>query len=312
MFRNLKWLGFSVLLIFSMVSCSKGGGYTQKVVIQAPWGASPGQFGLLQEAEGVGPEALAVDANKNMWILDLVNSRVQEFNFGGRFVRAFSIPLRAMDLTIDKKNHLILLAPYDGQLIVMSEMGNVLARLTVPRNLDLVEGIRLEENGLAITTSEQESAVLLTSEDLANVKRVPQLMKKVPAPIQGLSSPYSNRRFVTRWQAKDTGVIEIFNASGEKIKSIFVHPETELGAIQFLNEDRNKNFYILEELLPGPGKSLFKVLRYSSSGKLVSSVEIPNKNIVDVHKPVYVDADGSIYFLSVQPQKFEVIKWEWD
>ncbi len=312
MFRNLKWLAFSVFLVFSMVSCSKGGGYVQKVVIQAPWGASPGQFGLLQEAEGVGPEALAVDGNKNMWILDLVNSRVQEFNFGGHFVRAFSIPLRAMDLTVDQKNHIILLAPYDGQVVVMSEMGNVLRRFSVPQNLDLVEGIRLEKDGLAITTSEQKSAVLLTSADLADVKQAPSLMKKMPTPMQGLSSPYSQRRYLTRWQAKDTGVIDILNASGEKIKSISVHPEAELGALQFLNEDKNKNFYILEELLPGPGKSVFKVLRFSPVGKLVTSVEIPNKNCVDVHKPVTVDADGSIYFLSVEPQQFEVMKWEWD
>lgn len=312
MVRYLKWLGFSALLVLSTVSCSKGGGYVQKVIVQTPWGSAPGQFGLLQEAEGVGPEAMTVDANKHLWILDIVNSRVQEFNFGGQFVRALSIPLRAMDLVVDQKNELILLAPYEAQMVVMNETGNVLRRFSLPPNLELVEGIQLEKNGLAVTTSEQKTVLVLSAEDLTHLKQAPSLMKKNPVPEHGFSSPYSTRRFVTRWLGKTSGEIDILNASGKKINHIQVHPEFELGSIQFLNEDKKKNFYVLEELFPAPRESLFRVIRYSAGGQKIASIDIPNKNIIEVHKPIYVDADGSVYFLSVQPQKFEVVKWEWD
>ncbi len=311
MVRNLRWLGLSVLLVFSMVSCSKGGGYGRKTVLRAPWGTAPGEFGLLQEAEGVAPEALAVDGNKNMWILDLVNSRIQKFGSEGRFLRALPISLRAMDVAVDKNNQIILLAPYDGQVEVLNEQGAVLRRFSVPPGLDLVEGLRLEKEGVAITTSEQTSAVLLTTEELSRIIQIPSLAKRVLSAQQGLSSPYSERRFVTRWQSENAGVIDILDASGKKIKSISVHPKVELGSIQFLNEDKKKNFYILEELLPAPKQSVFRVLRFSPDGTQVASVDIENVNIVDVHKPVTVDGDGSIYFLSVQPEKFEVMKWEW-
>jgi len=311
MLKKMRWIGFSAFLVLSMVSCSKGGNYLKKVVIQAPWGSAPGQFGLLQEAEGVGPEALAVDTDKNVWILDLVNSRVQEFNPAGQFIRALPIALRAMDLTIDEKNQIILLAPYDDQLAIMNNAGTVLRRFVLPSGLDLIEGIRLERNGLALTTSEQKSALLLSTTELTQIEQVPSLAKRTPTVQQGLSSPYSQHRFVTHWKSAQMGVIEIFDASGKKIKSIPVHSQTELGLIQFLNEDQKRNFYILEELLPAPKRSLFKVLRFSSAGVYVASVEIPNTNCIDVHKPILVDSDGSIYFLNVQTQKFEVIKWEW-
>jgi len=303
------WLSVFLLLIF--VSCSKGGSYSQKVLLQTPWGSAPGQFGLLEEAEGVAPEALTVDASGNIWVIDLVNSRVQGFRKDGRFIRAFPIRSRAMDITTGPNGWLYLLAPYDGQISIIDTLGKFKKSFLIPSSINLLEGIRWEGSQLVVFTSEQKTYALLNQSQVKTISQVPSLLKATARPLEGLAGRFGENRYRTAWKSEDSGEIWVLDASGRNRRKISISPEAHLGAVRYLNSDRKNNFYVLEEILPEPGKSVFSVLRYSSDGKVLGKVDIPNENIADIHKPITIDAEGNIYFMRILPESFSILKWEW-
>lgn len=82
-----------------------------EVVLRAAWGDGPGQLGHRQPAEGEaeGPMSFAVDASRQIHVLDQVNSRVELFEQGGK---SRSIPVARpsfQDIASDGKGGWILL-----------------------------------------------------------------------------------------------------------------------------------------------------------------------------------------------------------
>ena len=306
---RIGWL--SVFLILFLVSCSKGGDYSEKVFLQTPWGSAPGQFGLLKEAEGVAPEALTVDADGNIWIIDLVNSRVQGFRKDAQFIRSIPIQIRAMDIASGPNGLLYLFAPYDYKISVLDTLGKLKKTLFIPSSINLPEGIRWESGRLVVLTSEQKSYALLNQSQIKTISQLPSLLKISVQPLEGLAGQFGNNRYRTTWRSENSAGIWVLDAAGQKKREISVTPDAALGAVRYLNSDRKGNFYILEEILPEPGKSVFCVQRFSSDGKTIAKIDIPNKNIADVHKPVTIDANGNIYFIRILPESFSILKWEW-
>ncbi|NOY78861.1 MAG: hypothetical protein GXO76_13440 [Calditrichaeota bacterium] len=311
MTKSLRIGWFSVFLLLSFVSCSKGGSYSRTVLLQTPWGSAPGQFGLLKEAEGVAPEALTVDASGNLWVIDLVNSRVQGFREDGRFIRAFPIRSRAMDITSGPNGWLYLLAPYDGQISIIDTLGRFKKSFLVPSSINLLEGIRWQNDRLVVLTSEQKTYALLDQSQIKTISQIPSLLKATAQPLEGLAGRFGKNRYRTLWKSEDAGEIWVLDASGRNTHTISISPQAHLGAVQYLNSDQKNNFYVLEEILPEPGKSVFSVLRYSPDGKLMAKIDIPNENIADIHRPITIDAKGTIYFMRILPESFSILKWEW-
>ena len=306
---RIGWLSVFLILIF--VSCSKGGSYSEKVLLQTPWGSAPGQFGLLKEAEGVAPEALTVDAAGNIWVIDLVNSRVQGFRKDGQFIRTIPIQIRAMDIASGPNGLLYLFAPYDYKISVRDTLGRFKKTLFIPSSINLPEGICWGSGQLVVFTSEQKSYVLLNKSQIKTISRLPSLLKINVQPLEGLKGQFGNNRYRTAWKSDNSGEVWVLNGAGQKKKELAIRPEAKLGAVRYLNSDRKGNFYILEEILPEPGKSVFYIQRFSSDGKTIAKVDIQNKNIADVHKPVTIDANGNIYFIRVFAESFSILKWEW-
>ncbi|HDL78023.1 MAG TPA: hypothetical protein ENH09_00405, partial [Bacteroidetes bacterium] len=263
MLKLVKKVLFSFLFLLLFISCSRGGDYTKKIILQTPWGSAPGNFGLLKEAEGVAPEALAIDADENIWVIDLVNSRLQAFGKEGGFIRTFPISIRAMDIAVGPEGKLYLMAPYDDRLTVMDTTGKLIKSFAIPSDINLIEGIRWEANRLVMTTAEQKSYTLLKKSQVGRLSQSPFLMKPSVQPLEGLAGRFGDRRFQTVWKSKNAGEIWILNADGQTKKEIRVVSNAQLGSVRYLNTDAEKNFYILEEILPAPQQSEFKVLRYS-------------------------------------------------
>ncbi len=306
---RIGWLSVFLILIF--VSCSKGGSYSEKVLVQAPWGSAPGQFGLLKEAEGVAPEALTVDAAGNIWVIDLVNSRVQGFRKDGQFIRTIPIQIRAMDIASGPSGLLYLFAPYDYKISVRDTLGRLKKTIFIPSFINLPEGIRWGSGQLVVFTSEQKSYVLLNKSQIKTIPQLPSLLKINAQPLEGLEGQFGNNRYRTTWKSENSGEVWVLDAAGQKKKELPITAEAKLGAVRYLNSDRKGNFYILEEILPEPGKSVFCIQRFSSDGKTIAKIDIQNKNIADIHEPVTIDANGNIYFIRVLPESFSILKWEW-
>ncbi|MEW5693833.1 MAG: hypothetical protein AB1765_11120, partial [Candidatus Hydrogenedentota bacterium] len=72
--------------------------YVPKVIIEGKWGTEPCEFGTWgrivdSERESYQPSSLAVDSKGNIYILDLVNERIQKFDSNGKYIK--SIPVES-------------------------------------------------------------------------------------------------------------------------------------------------------------------------------------------------------------------------
>jgi hypothetical protein len=68
--------------------------YVAKVIIDAKWGTNAGEFGKQfknYDEEPYQPESLAVDSKGNIYILDVVNNRIQKFNNRGTYLLKIDI-----------------------------------------------------------------------------------------------------------------------------------------------------------------------------------------------------------------------------
>jgi len=89
--------------------------YVPKIIIEAKWGTKPGEFGILKyKYRSVGPSAIAINEEGDIFVADPVNYRIQVFNRNGEFKKEIKLiinlleeekPNTRIDLAVDKKNN---------------------------------------------------------------------------------------------------------------------------------------------------------------------------------------------------------------
>ena len=65
--------------------------YVPKVIVKGEWGTGPGEFGELSGAESWEPEGLVVDSDRNIYILDTYNNRIQKFDKTGQLLKVIPV-----------------------------------------------------------------------------------------------------------------------------------------------------------------------------------------------------------------------------
>jgi hypothetical protein len=80
--------------------------YVAKVIIEGKWGTGPGEFGVAWTYAGdtdspmspsgsksmpIYPSSLAVDGKGDIYVLDVINNRVQKFDAEGKFIKAIDV-----------------------------------------------------------------------------------------------------------------------------------------------------------------------------------------------------------------------------
>jgi hypothetical protein len=103
--------------------------YVPKVIIKGKWGSNPGEFGVwetMNEGDRIvyEPTSMAVDSKGNIYILDIVNERIQKFDSEGRYL--LSIPVESFSgkryevetmVMVDKNNPDVKVGPSDPNRI---------------------------------------------------------------------------------------------------------------------------------------------------------------------------------------------------
>ena len=297
----MKTYSFIIFILLNIIFGKNiyAGNYQSQTIITATWGTGDDEFGLAREAEGNCPQSLTVESNGNIAILDLVNKRVQRFTPDGKWLGKFSITTQAFDIQ-SLNERFVLLAPYDYLIEQYTQEGNLIEKININRQIQFIDGLRISGNNIFIQTNEQTQ---YNMSEKSQIKQLESLTK-------GFGSQIPDLKFQTRWIDDHHGQLLIENSNTAKKQAISISSSDELGSIVFLDTDKYGNIYLRKELFAQDRKSYFEVDKLDSAGKVLSTIQINNDNIVAPFKPVTIDQDGNIYFLEIAPEKFSVIRWQ--
>lgn len=295
----MKAIICTMVIAFLFGNFARAEEYEPVTIIKANWGGESGDFGLAREAEGNCPQSLSVDERGNLAILDAVNNRVQLFSSLGNWLKNIPISTRGFDVKyIEEK--IYVLAPYDYVLEEFDHIGKSKRKIEINRRIDLIDGLRVEDNLVCLQTYEQNQYRID-----ANISKDMQLQTEQA----GMTGGTSNFRIQTRWLNQHEGALLSEDKRSGKIETFPVKTTEELGSILFLDTDKFGNIFIRLELFGHDGQSVFEIQKLSKTGEVISTFRIINENIVMPYRPITVDSEGNVYSLEIRADGFSVVKW---
>lgn len=292
-----------MLLLALTVPGHAGETYISQEVLWAPWGDDVGQFGLIEEAEGVGPQSLCLDPQSNIYILDLVNRRVQVFTPQGELLRQMVFEILAHDLCLNQQGDLYLLAPYHGLVEKLDPEGHSLARWSLASQIRLIDGIRAAGDQVVLRTARQvEHAIADAKGPLDPEEQLAQMQ-------MGMGSLDPTARYRTQWISDHMGLLQFLDAQGGKLRSVWLTTQEMLGSLVFLGADRENNVYLRAEIFGPRGEVRQKVFKYSHDGNLAAEFELPSDGFTCIYRNLRVHQNGDLYQLLAEPLGVRVLRW---
>lgn len=285
--------------------------YTSEEIVHLPWGSSPGAVGLFpggEEQEPQGPEAIAVDVSGRVYLLDVVNYRIQQYSREGHLLR--SIPLQGPGYALCVTD--------DGTLYVLDPFGSSIAQYDLEGYW--LEGYAFElpaERGgdppvTRIMEGPGGGIWLGTYRDVYPVELAPQhaqvgrLRKGIPGDLAGTC--YVIER-VTEHRAR----IVLQDEGGSVHRSLLVDSLDPIASVVFLRTDRVGCTYILlETFRPSRDGTIAigkGVRKLDPTGEVVAQVELPLGYTYCYGGDVAVGEDGTLYHLWSQPDGVHLIRW---
>ena len=277
--------------------------YISQEVFRAPWGSDPGQFGLIPEAEGVGPQSLCLDPQGNIYVLDLVNRQVQVFTALGGFLRQMPFGILAHDLCLGSDGELYLLAPYHGMVEKLDPEGRVEVRWPISPQIGLIDGIETISGQVTLRTAQQREHTL------ADVKGPLDPDRQLREVRMGLGGLDPTRRYKTQWINDHTGLVNFLDAQGKKLREVRVTTGDVLGSLVFLGADDNGNVYLRAETFAPGWKVRQTVRKYSPNGTLTADFELPADGFTYIYRNLRVHQNGDLYQLFTDPEGVRVLRW---
>jgi hypothetical protein len=278
--------------------------YVSQEIVRASWGGDPGEFGLLEQAEGVGPQSLCLDSQGNIFVLDLVHRRVQVFSPQGNFQRQTSFDIMAHDLCLNQDGELFLLAPYHGLVDTYDPRGHRLARLFISPQIQLIDGIRTAENRVVLRTAGQvEHALTGTKGPLS-----PEAQLEAVQP--GMSGPDPSMRYRTEWVDDHLGLVQLLDGNGQEIQEIRVVTREVLASLIFVGADGAGNIYLRAEILGPEATAQQKIFKYDPQGSIQAEFALPTSDFTFIYRNLHLTRNGDVFQLLTGPDGVRVLRWQ--
>jgi hypothetical protein len=283
-----------------------------QLILEAVAGDAPGQFGFTS-GFGCSPQDFIVDPYGNIWIMDIMNRRVQKFDKKGDFILQFpdsvnKIPIALVCSNIEcNLEGQIVVGPMPlGDMVVLNNNGKFLRIFKLP-------GIQYTELDFSITAS-GELLYLSNTNDLVAVNLYGKVLYAIPnGPlVSGRDvSPYS--QYVVS-PALKLNKINIYRGDLRKQQKTSIDKNRDLNSqdakyITAFHADNNGNFFI-GKIIEQQSKMKFVISFHQHDGTYIQTLEnLPEasneKNSFSYHT---VDADGSLYVMKIQfPEGTEII-----
>jgi hypothetical protein len=288
------------------------------LILSAHAGKEPGQFGIMPPSGGDGfPSDFVVDKNKNIWIMDYINRRVQKFDQKGQFLLEFpndqnSAPVELLCLYIetDLQGNILIGPNREGYIVVIDNNGKLVNYFQLPEveKADIDFSVNNENEIVFSNTKTQKNFLLDMEGTVKEEKAADEII------FGSETSPYSPYRpKITKGSKKNTYNWQIAKNTLEDQDAIDVEDEdsfldqSELSSFgttertkRPLKVDKYENYFIQN---PIKSDNYQEIITYNDSeGKLVAELKQTPSELNGEAFPYTsytIDKKGNFYRLEV-------------
>ncbi len=304
-----------LLVIKNKADQSKKEAYVSQVIIDAPWGENPGQFGIYEPGEHgeegpqVGPDFFSISPNGDIYICDVQNHCIQRFSNQGELISVIPtgkwIDIPA-DLCVDKELDIYILYVHivPSQVWKYDQNGNVLKKYKIYQGAGPLfcdtQG-RLFIGGPKVVyqfgtvleefTLEQQRASL--REGFVGSNNVVLNQGKILQTKEG--ELHLAELNATEGEADSNKSVKKFS-----LYRLNLYPS---GTASFTGVDEQMNVYTFTS------RGGYVIRKYNPSGDLVAEFSIEKEDYIWTSRSLFLDEHGNIYVMSTSEEGLKIIKW---
>ncbi|MBR0843367.1 hypothetical protein JQ607_24485 [Bradyrhizobium liaoningense] len=314
MLRPIYWIWVFIVGTGMFVT----GAHADDTVVRSfAGGSAASMVGIVpasQDVELAGPQALTVDGQGNLFVLDQVNRRILQFDpkqpNSDPDVLKMPRDVQPTDLVVHNDDIMV----WDGGVRTLKAVPGQSTRGLGGDEIQLEEvSSRGADDQVAVSAfAQMGSQAPGSAADLLDQNTRAAIVKTTRQP---------DRQYVAS-RSKGSVIADIIpdkgNASvrveiqtmvtNETIGQLGLRVRNQLGTVEFLEIDNSDRFYVLAEDIPPSGKNASTfVARYAANGRLEGIYELPLENTPLTRRFVTVSGDGDVYFLRTNPDGIEVV-----
>ena len=312
--RPLKICALALWFVFALAAAREANA-ADIVVKRFDSGDGNNAVGVVEASEDTeidGPQALTTDDNGDVYLLDQVNARIVSFDpkspAAEPRIQSFPDQLQPTDLVVRKADILV----WDGSIHTLQARTG--GDNTSYRGLEEVNTRAADDRAVVSAFAQMGSVDPGSSADLLGGRtRAITPARSLPRPRQYVASRGAGTVVVDVNTGTDRSRAQIevrrqADADGAPMARLGIRVRNRLGAIEFLEVDRNGRMYVFAENIPASGgKAGAFVARYSPTGALEGVYELPLINVPLSRRFVAVSVNGDVYFLRTQSGGVEIL-----
>ncbi len=294
--------------------------YVSQVIIDAPWGEELGQFGIYDPPEGgptVGPSTFSVTPEGDIYILDLMNGRVQKFGPDGRLL--FVIPLSrvGMKMDVDQLGNVYIYdtARVPKKIIQYDSKGNLLKEYLILWSDGEIRGgdIYCDNSGRIFLCYRSDSlkTSVIFQVGTTEIDFTPEQQKAtLREGFAGSNNVVLNQGRILQTKEGNLCLVGFDHVKGEadstkSIKEFSIY-RMNLGQAGFTGVDEEMNIYTCKYDMEN---DFWAMRKYNPDGNLVAEFNIEEDNYAHANRALVLDEHGNIYVMSTSEDGLKIIKW---
>jgi hypothetical protein len=302
----------SVFLVAGCVLAASAASAADVMLKRFNSGAGPDAVGMVdasEDTEVAGPQAIYAGEGSSVYLLDQVNGRVLSFDpkQPAAPTRSFTLPedVQPTDLVVKKGEIFV----WDGGVRALKPTG---AEDAPTRGLTEYQ-TRSVDDAFTVSAFAQMGSQRPGDESdlLGNTRSLSQQQPPRAPAKQYVNSRGRGPVVVNVIADKDkTGALVEVQPQGGALTKLQIKVRDRLGAVEFLDIDRQGRMFVLGENIPpvaGETASAF-VARFAASGKLEGIYELPlSQSVALSRRYVTISETGDVYFLRTRQASVDVL-----
>jgi hypothetical protein len=261
---------------------------------EVPYGDGPGEVGAYSRGEGDfgGPKSFTVDDAGTIYVLDMVNKRVQVYSKNLDFLRSVNLSqIGGEDIAVDGLGNIYILYAGKSQIVQYDSTGKIISTVKLnSAHWRIIGGLPLYLIGNIFyiptpASTDEESGYRLVGKIVGGVLQSPPPAEQ-DAVVKGMLLQ-SGRLFMAKGpgRIKKEATITDINGSERTIPIEGVP----------VGDDAKDNLYFQTDVGAINNRHFVKIMKHDRTGNLTGEVKMPLESWYPLTRHYLVDKFGNIY-----------------